>query len=113
MKPDEPRKELKPEELITAMVDKTIRTVKSTEVDHLHIEFTDGTEVELKAENFCYIGDPAIVGYSPIYLNSRDIANMPLENDIETLLRTGIYSKNPERTFFKIDPQSNFSKPSD
>lgn len=81
MKPDEPKKQLKAEELLTAMIGKTIRTVKSTEVDHLNIEFTDGTELELKAENFCYHGDPAIIGYEPIYLNSRDIANMPMEKD--------------------------------
>jgi len=95
MKPDEPKKQLKAEELLTAMVDKTIKTVKfnESEYDQLIIEFTDGTEVELKAENFCYIGDPAIIAYAPYYLNSRDIANMPLEKDLQILLNTGIYSK--------------------
>lgn len=126
MNTDEPRKELKPEELLTAMVDKTIKTVKSTEYDQLIIEFTDGTEVELKAENFCYIGDPAIIAYSPVYMNSRDIANMPMEKDWQSL--EGIVMK-PEKTeknfsfinphpeknfpFFKIDPQFNFSQPPD
>jgi hypothetical protein len=86
MKPDEPRKQLKAEELLTAMIGKTIRTVKSTEVDLLNIEFTDGTEVELKAENIDYGGDCAIIAYEPIYLNSRDIANMPLEKDFIKLI---------------------------
>lgn len=126
MKPDETRKELMPEELLTAMVDKTIKTVKSTEYDQLIIEFTDGTEVELKAEIIDYGEDPAIIGYSPVYMNSRDIANMPMEKDWQSL--EGIVMK-PEKTeknfpfinphpenkfpFFKIDPQFNFSQPPD
>jgi hypothetical protein len=85
MKPDEPRKELKPEELLTAMIGKTIRTVNSTDAENVHIEFTDGTEVELKAENICFPGDCALIGYSPVYLNSRDIANMPMEKDLDWL----------------------------
>ena len=112
MTPDEPKKELKANELLTAMIGKIIRTVKSTEVDRLNIEFTDGTEVELKAENIDYGGDPAIIGYEPIYLNSKTIANMPMEKDLQSL--EGIVMK-PEKKFpflngpfFKIDPQSNF-----
>lgn len=99
MKPNEPRKELKPEELLTAMIGKTIRTVKFTSANSLVIEFTDGTEVELKTE-IPYCGelcDLAIIGYSPVYLNSRDIANMPMEKDLGWL-RKRINSSQTQET---------------
>lgn len=110
MKPDEPRKELKPEELLTAMIGKTIRTVNFTAIDLLAIEFTDGTEVELKSNiiDFGGYGDPSISGFSPVYMNSRDIANMLMEKDLQSL--EGIVMK-PETQFHIIRNKYSLNTP--